>query len=65
MATPSRTGEVNSTVCGRPLFRPVVVSSITGILATSHPSRPPLIFSVVRCTVFIPFKNRSLGMPGH
>jgi tRNA G18 (ribose-2'-O)-methylase SpoU len=65
MASRSRAGEVNSTVCGRPLFRPVVVSSTTGIFAVSHPNRPPLILNTVRWTVFIPFQNMSPGMPGH
>src|SRR5262245_12178534 len=65
MASRSRTGDVRTTVRGRPLFRPVVVSSSTGILATSHPSRPPLSFITVRWTVLSPRKNKSLGMPGH
>src|SRR5436190_209464 len=59
---PSRYGDVSITERAWPLFRPVVVSSSTGILLSSHPNRPPLTLSMPRWTAFIAFNPRSVGM---
>src|SRR5207248_3460752 len=61
-ASPSRYGEVSMTERGWPLLRPVVVSSSTGILLSSHPNRPPVTLSMPRWTAFIAFNPRSVGM---
>lgn len=62
MDSPSCIGDVNITLRGFPLLRPVVVSSSTGMLPASQPNRPPLRLKIMRCAVFIAFNVRSLGM---
>ena len=39
---PICSGDVNNTVRGLPLFRPIVVSSMTGIFMAVQPSLPML-----------------------
>ena len=53
IVVPSWTGDVSITVRGWPDFRPVVVSSRTGIPLPSQPTRPPVSFSTPRWTAFM------------
>ena len=55
-------GEVSMHERDSPLLRPTVVSSSTGMPAALQPSLPKLIVSVARCTKFMVFRTRSLGM---
>jgi hypothetical protein len=62
IVAPSCTGEVSITDRERPVLRPVVVSSSTGMFDAFHPARPPLILSTLRWIAFIALNAKSLGM---
>ena len=62
IASPSRTGEVSITDRGRPLRRPTVVSSSTGMPSASSPNRRGATLIRARCTAFSAFMTRSAGI---
>jgi hypothetical protein len=59
---PSCSSAISGTVRGLPVFRPVVVSTTTGIPLMLRPTRPPLSFSSVGWTMLATLNRPSFRL---